>query len=729
MKMLRTLLIGFAALLITGTAGAQINCPGTGNSLGQASTPITSLPYQVQQSDQCLLKVLKSATPGTVTIPPITPGSAFLVSFWNEGAGTVTLQPLANSQGVTPSINGQASITLVTGQGAELSLSPTGNWHANTPAPGCSSISNASCSIPVYPTGSPYALNQLVSGSDGNIYQSQTSSNVANPTSGTECGLAWKPYIVSFSIAVAVPAQCATIQSAVTFSLKSVAGMSKSATGTINVADGTQTPTGTINLDSPFGRQYNIIGDATTDASDIINFAGVQTTAAIVHGLFELTNGNGFGTINGFTYNGPSNSVCTPNCQTATSGYPGSIFVYALGSGASVIVGPNVVMNNGYAGIGSFSGAFIDADGTKCTGGADGCYWAYQASYSAQGASASNSASPTVFAGAGFLCDNFAYCNLTGAFSYSNNAGVALFNNSTIQAQSLTLGKDSGGTTHVNAEDTFFTDTSIYNQEHTSTNASGGTRHKFTNGWDGSSYDDVNGLVQNMVVSNQILTQSGVYNNGSMGFFGVNKTAQKAFGGSLGTGVNVLPMFGIGIGPTTSMPTCIGAANLLGFCVDVLQKIDIPGTTSGTVTLAAQAAAGTYEWDWPITAGTAGQVLTSQGGAGTAMTWTSVVAAGAIPTIASGFGSSPTAPTTSASAFQITVGSTPGNTGVLTLAAAPHGWVCSGTDVTTKSAAVSTTQQIGVGSVTSVTLGNFTDLSVAGPWVAADVLNISCLPY
>lgn len=53
--------------------------------------------------------------------------------------------------------------------------------------------------------------------------------------------------------------------------------------------------------------------------------------------------------------------------------------------------------------------------------------------------------------------------------------------------------------------------------------------------------------------------------------------------------------------------------------------ITLPGTTSGLITLQPQAAAGTYNWNWPITAGSAGQTLTSQGGGSTAMTWTSTL--------------------------------------------------------------------------------------------------------
>jgi hypothetical protein len=54
------------------------------------------------------------------------------------------------------------------------------------------------------------------------------------------------------------------------------------------------------------------------------------------------------------------------------------------------------------------------------------------------------------------------------------------------------------------------------------------------------------------------------------------------------------------------------------------------GTTSGTVTIQPQAAAGTYNFNLPTTAGSAGQYLTSQGGGSTAMTWTTP------PTLTSG---------------------------------------------------------------------------------------------
>lgn len=49
------------------------------------------------------------------------------------------------------------------------------------------------------------------------------------------------------------------------------------------------------------------------------------------------------------------------------------------------------------------------------------------------------------------------------------------------------------------------------------------------------------------------------------------------------------------------------------------------GSSSGIISVATQAAAGTYNFNLPTTAGTAGTVLTSQGGGSTAMTWTAVL--------------------------------------------------------------------------------------------------------
>ncbi len=47
------------------------------------------------------------------------------------------------------------------------------------------------------------------------------------------------------------------------------------------------------------------------------------------------------------------------------------------------------------------------------------------------------------------------------------------------------------------------------------------------------------------------------------------------------------------------------------------------GSSSGLITVQPQAAAGTWNWNWPITAGTSGFLATSGGGGSSPMTWTS----------------------------------------------------------------------------------------------------------
>lgn len=103
-----------------------------------------------------------------------------------------------------------------------------------------------------------------------------------------------------------------------------------------------------------------------------------------------------------------------------------------------------------------------------------------------------------------------------------------------------------------------------------------------------------------------------------------------------------------------------------------------------------------------------------------------------LPTITSGFGTSPVAPTTAnstgANSFAFTIGSGgTASSGVLAMPTAAHGWNCSFNDETTQSASVTLTKQT-ADTVSSVTVGQFTDLSVSGPWAAGDVILGLCIP-
>ena len=67
--------------------------------------------------------------------------------------------------------------------------------------------------------------------------------------------------------------------------------------------------------------------------------------------------------------------------------------------------------------------------------------------------------------------------------------------------------------------------------------------------------------------------------------------------------------------PAFSATPTLGASGTLG-------TLGLAGNTSGVISIKPQAAAGTYNFNLPITAGSAGQVLTSQGGGASVMTWT-----------------------------------------------------------------------------------------------------------
>jgi len=98
------------------------------------------------------------------------------------------------------------------------------------------------------------------------------------------------------------------------------------------------------------------------------------------------------------------------------------------------------------------------------------------------------------------------------------------------------------------------------------------------------------------------------------------------------------PVAGTNITIGTSYSLYIaGGNNYLGTgttLADTLQTktLNLTGSTSGTISVLPQAAAGTYNFNLPTTAGSSGQILTSAGGAGSPMTWTTL-ASNTVPTI------------------------------------------------------------------------------------------------
>lgn len=83
------------------------------------------------------------------------------------------------------------------------------------------------------------------------------------------------------------------------------------------------------------------------------------------------------------------------------------------------------------------------------------------------------------------------------------------------------------------------------------------------------------------------------------------------------------------VGPgSTTINDVVGWANTvgsqlkdMGASTGAIGGLNFNGSSTGAITIAPQANAGTWNFNLPTTPGTAGQVLTSQGGGSTAMTW------------------------------------------------------------------------------------------------------------
>lgn len=125
-------------------------------------------------------------------------------------------------------------------------------------------------------------------------------------------------------------------------------------------------------------------------------------------------------------------------------------------------------------------------------------------------------------------------------------------------------------------------------------------------------------------------------------------------GGVVITGPAAVGLVPIGTGATTAVwSSTFPILMTFNAGISVASPFTVLGSSSGIITLQPQAAAGTYNWNWPITAGTSGYVLTSAGGGSSPMTWTNLAlyAPLASPT----FTGTPTAPNWTATAVAPTV--------------------------------------------------------------------------
>lgn len=160
-----------------------------------------------------------------------------------------------------------------------------------------------------------------------------------------------------------------------------------------------------------------------------------------------------------------------------------------------------------------------------------------------------------------------------------------------------------------------------------------------------------------------------------------------------------------------------------------------PSTGAFTTLSASSTVSGTgfstYLASPPAIGGTtaaSGKFTTLQGT--TSIALTNLVSSSTAPTIASGFGTSPTIPQnngTAAFAVKIGTGGTATN-GVLTMPAAITGWICDATDVSS----ITTTDfyvKMTASSTTSVTLTMFNTAGAASAFGAGDFVLVKCSAY
>lgn len=135
------------------------------------------------------------------------------------------------------------------------------------------------------------------------------------------------------------------------------------------------------------------------------------------------------------------------------------------------------------------------------------------------------------------------------------------------------------------------------------------------------------------------IVQSGTITPGNCAQFSANGVAIDA-GATCGTGTSGVSQVqgtsgqilinGNSAAHTGATTFTLPNSVIIGTASTATGTLGLNGITSGTVTIQPQQAAGTFNYNLPITAGTAGQVQTSGGGGSSPMTWTSVGTSGAV---------------------------------------------------------------------------------------------------
>ncbi|MBJ9752719.1 right-handed parallel beta-helix repeat-containing protein [Burkholderia cepacia] len=219
---------------------------------------------------------------------------------------------------------------------------------------------------------------------------------------------------VGTTVTLVVPTDCATIPAA----MSAIAGWVIQGGVVILVADGTYVPTGTINLNHPYGTNIAVRGSSNTAC--VFQITGMPT-----FDLFVVSAGNTLGEISNIGL------IATTKADAAHN----ATALLAVDN-AKILYAPGIRTDNFYYGIAARNGAFINAPVHNVDHSGDVGVWAFCRSFiNAQGGQSNNASDAANGWGWGYEAEYGSVVDCSGSSSRGCNvAGVGSLSNSQVRA-------------------------------------------------------------------------------------------------------------------------------------------------------------------------------------------------------------------------------------------------------------------------------------------------------
>lgn len=252
-------------------------------------------------------------------------------------------------------------------------------------------------------------------------------ADLAN-TSDTSKGAAMVGGLIANSVTLNVPAQYATVQLAMAYLADKT--IARSATVTIQVADGVITLASGWNMNHPQGRNIRLIGNQATPTNVEVRGPNPPTFDALT-----VTGGNSLGFVDGFYFNLLAKATQANN------------YTAVLADNSSFInCGSNMKANNWYYSFAARNGSVMYCDNVISDNAGDVGIWAFVGSeIRCRGATATNTSDSANGLGFGFQAEYGSSMDCSSATaSGCYIAGIAALSNSTVRALGATSSTNTG---------------------------------------------------------------------------------------------------------------------------------------------------------------------------------------------------------------------------------------------------------------------------------------------